>query len=424
MRVKAKMTTSQFSAPRWALAAVIAGAALGACDQRTARSGAGPAAGTRDAAPVPVGLVPVRIGPALRTVDVTGTLLGEEEATIASKLSGRIESIALDIGDAAPSGTVLARIESRDYELGLAEAEAALAASLARLGLSEVPDPTFDRETLPAVRRARAEAANAQARFERARQLFEQTPPLISEQDFADIRTTFDVARENAEAELMHAAALLADARSQETAVSIARQRLADTVLRSPADDQRGPIAYRVAARLVNTGEYVTPGTPMFRLVASDTLKFRGDVPERFAGQVSEGQRARVWVESRDEPAVGTVTRVSPRIDAASRTFVVEIGLDNRDGRLRAGAFGRGQIELRQDEGVMFVPQSAVVTFAGVRRVFTVEDGKAREHRVQLGVRDGDDVEISPRLKASHVVGTGAANLAEGMAVTVTSQPE
>ncbi|MBX3405206.1 MAG: efflux RND transporter periplasmic adaptor subunit [Phycisphaeraceae bacterium] len=416
------MTTSQFSAPRWALAAVIAGAALGACDQRADRSGASPAASTRDPAPVPVGLVPVRIGPALRTVDVTGTLLGEEEATIASKLSGRIESIALDIGDAASSGTVLARIEARDYELSLAEAEAALAASLARLGLSEVPDPTFDRETLPAVRRARAEAANARARFDRARQLFEQTPPLISEQDFADIRTTFDVARENAEAELMHAAALLADVRSQETAVSIARQRLTDAAVRSPVDELRGPIAYRVAARLVNTGEYVTPGTPMFRLVASDTLKFRADVPERFAGQMSEGRRARVWVESRDEPTVGSVTRVSPRIDAASRTFVVEIGLDNRDGRLRAGAFGRGQIELRQDEGVMFVPVSAVVTFAGVRRVFTVEDGKAREHRVQLGARDGDFVEISPRLKAGHVVGPGAANLAEGMAVAVREE--
>lgn len=419
------MTTTQSSALCWVLAAATFGSLAGGCDHSAPAPRAGPAgAGAPKAAAVPVGLVPVRIGPALRTVDVTGTLLGEEEATIASKLSGRIESVALDIGDAAPSGAVLARIEKRDYELSLAEAEAALAASLARLGLSEVPDPTFDRETLPAVRRARAEAANAQARFERARQLFEQTPPLISEQDFADIRTTFDVARENAEAELMQAGALLADARSQETAVSIARQRLTDTVLRSPADDQRGPIAYRVAARLVNTGEYVTPGTPMFRLVASDTLKFRADVPERFAGQVSEGRRASVWVESSVEPTVGAVTRVSPRIDAASRTFVVEIGLDNRDGRLRAGAFGRGQIELRQDEGVMFVPQSAVVTFAGVRRVFTVEDGKAREHRVQLGVRDGDDVEISPRLKASHVVGTGAANLAEGMAVTVTSQPE
>ncbi len=399
---------------------------LAACSDQPA-DGAGarkageprPAQDTRPASPVLLG--PVTAGSVWRTVEVTGTLFGEEEAVIASKLSGRIEAIEADIGDAVPSGTVLARIEPRDYALTLAEAEAALQSSLARLGLAELPGPGFDPESLPAVRRARAEAANAAARLERARQLFEQSPPLLSEQDFADIRTANDVARENAEVEMLAARALLAEARAQETAVAVARQRVADTqvVAPLPSDSDAPPVAYEVAARMVSLGEYVTPGQAMFRLVASENILFRADVPERFAGQVQPGQTVRVQVEAYNEPASGEITRVSPRVDPASRSFMIEVRIDNRDRRLRSGAFARGEVRLREENGVTFVPASALVTFAGVTRVFSVADGKAKEHRVRTGVRLEDRIEIVGGLPVTEVVVSGAPTLADGVPVNV-----
>jgi RND family efflux transporter MFP subunit len=334
-----------------------------------------------------------------------------------------VESIDADVGDRAPSGTVLARIEARDYELGLAEAEAAKASSLARLGLKELPGPGFDLESLPTVRRARAEAANAAARLDRAKQLFEQTPPLISEQDFADIRTANDVARETAETELLTAQALIAESRAHETAVAMARQKLADTTIAAPAAAQgAAPVAYEVAGRTVSLGEYVTPGQAMFRLVAMDRIDFRANVAERFAGQVQRGQQVRVWVEAYAEPFSGEVTRVSPQIDRDSRSFLIEVRIDNRDGRLKAGAFARGEVRLREEQGVTFVPASAIVTFAGVTRVFSVADGKAKEHRVRTGIRVDDQVEIIGGLPVSGVVISGAAGLAEGVPVVIGSK--
>ena len=381
----------------------------------------------REAVAVSVGAV--RSGAVWRTVDVTGTLFGEEEATIASKLSGRVEAVAADVGDRTPSGTVLARIEARDYELGLAEAEAALASSLARLGLTAIPGPGFDSESLPAVRRARAEAANAAAKLERARQLFEQTPPLISEQDYADIRTANDVARETAETELLTARAMLAEVRAQESAVAMSRQRLADTAIIAPTlpATSASPVAatsvaYEVAGRMVSLGEYVTAGQAMFRLVAMERIDFRAEVAERFAGQVTPGQQVRVWVEAYPDPTVGEVARVSPSIDAASRTFLIEVRIDNRDGRLKPGAFARGEVRLREEQGVTFVPADAVVTFAGVTRVFSVENGRAKEHRVRAGVRIGEELEIVGGLPVSEVVITGAAGLAEGVPVAVRAK--
>lgn len=155
----------------------------------------------------------------------------------------------------------------------------------------------------------------------------------------------------------------------------------------------------------------------MFRLVATQRIDFRARVAERFAGQVQTGQQVRVWVESYAEPFPGDVRRVSPQIDSDSRTFAIEVAIDNRDGRLKPGAFARGEARIREDSGVVFVPAGAVVTFAGVNRVFSVADGKAKEHRVRTGLRLGDEIEIVGELPVPEVVLAGAANLAEGVPV-------
>lgn len=397
-------------------AAVAAFILVTGCDDAAARRP--PADQSTEA--IDVSLGPVRIGTTWRTVSVTGTLFGEEEATIASKLSGRVEAVLADVGDLAPSGSVLARIETRDYELALLEAQAALASSLARLGISELPKADFDPETLPAVRRARAEAANAAAKLERAQQLYKEDPPVISEQEFNDVSTSHAVAIEEAESARLAAYALLADTRVQAVAVDIARKRVSDTTVAAPIHpDEARKVRYEVAQRFVSLGEYVNPGQAMFRLVAAEQILFRAEVPERYTGQVVPGQEVRVSIESDPTPFRGVVGRVSPRIQVASRTFTVEIRIDNADRLLKPGAFARGEIRLSEDDGVTFVPAEAVVTFAGVSRLFSVDEGKAKEHRVKVGVRVGDEVEIVGGLPVDQVIRTGAVGLANGTAVRV-----
>jgi RND family efflux transporter MFP subunit len=159
----------------------------------------------------------------------------------------------------------------------------------------------------------------------------------------------------------------------------------------------------------------------MFRLVATERIIFRARVAERFAGQVRPGQQVHVWVEAYGEPFVGGLSRVAPQIDQESRTFAIEVIIDNPQGRLKPGAFARGEVRLREESGIDFVPASAVVTFAGVTRVFSVADGKAKEHRVRTGIRIGEEVEIIGGLAVSDVVAAGAAGLAEGVAVRIES---
>jgi RND family efflux transporter MFP subunit len=116
----------------------------------------------------------------------------------------------------------------------------------------------------------------------------------------------------------------------------------------------------------------------------------------------------------------GTVARINPSVDLASRTFEVEVTVPNSGGKLQPGAFARGSILTHVEENVVFVPKDAVVTFAGVSKVFTIADGKAVDHTVQLGVTQGDFIEISKGLKpGGEVIVTNTSKLAASAPVTV-----
>lgn len=397
-----------------------------------------PAAESKTRAPadrptVDVVLAPVTYQDLPESVEVSGTLFAQEDTVVSAKQAGRVVAVVSDVGDAVPSGAKLAQIDQVDFELELRERMAEKSAALAQIGLEELPAGNFDAATLPAVVRAKAEAGNAQAKFERAQRLFQQTPPLIAEQDFADIQTAWDVAKNQVRIEQLSAEAALAEARAKATAVLTAEQRLADTAVNAPlavSSPDQPELRYFVAERLVSVGEYVAVGQPMFRLVASDILKYRVNVPERFAPSVRVGQEARVHLtdpllhEGEDRDAVtGRVARVSPVVDVQTRTFSVEVAIDNANGSFKPGTFAEGVIIVGSRSHATLIPTSAVLTFAGVHRVYTVKDSKAVEHLVKLGDVHGDLVEVLDGLPADRVIAGGLAALSEGTPVRTSDKP-
>jgi RND family efflux transporter MFP subunit len=172
---------------------------------------------------------------------------------------------------------------------------------------------------------------------------------------------------------------------------------------------------------MVSVGEYVREGTALFRLIDDSPVKLRATVPERYAANVKLDQPVRVRIEAYRDEFEGRITRINPQIDPANRTFQIEVLVPNEQRLLKPGAFAQASVQTRQDENVVFVPRNAVVTFAGVDKVFTVDDqGKAVEHQVQLGPARGELVEVAKGLTGNEaVVIEGASRLATGVAVTV-----
>ena len=406
---------------------VLLACAVAGCKKESARADV---SGERKQDAVPVTVAPAVVASVQRSVDVTGTLFGDEEATVSAKVPGRIEQVLRDVGDRAASGEPLAQIDRTDYELAVAQKQMAAQASLAKLGLTENPGDDFDLNKVPTVERARLQSANAEAKLNRAQKLFEQKPPLISEQDFADLKTAFDVARSNYDVELLTARSLLADARAARSDLQLESQRLRDTTVRAPeaistTQSLTKPATeqYAVATRLVSIGEYVREGTALFRLVADNPVKYRAQVPEKFLSQVKAGQPVRLQVAAYPDAWFdGAVSRISPQVDRTTRTFEVEMLIPNRDGKLHPGSFATGQILTRTQANVTLVPIASLVTFAGVTKVFTVEDNKAVERKIETGQRVGDNVEVVSGLSgAAPVVIDGRNRLATGTPVTVTA---
>src|SRR5690606_19015966 len=95
-----------------------------------------------------------------------------------------------------------------------------------------------------------------------------------------------------------------------------------------------------------------------------------------------------------DKPFSGIVRRINPSVSQSTRTFEVEVLIPNADGLLKPGGFAKAAIAIRVDPTGVTVPVDAVVTFAGITKIFLMKDGKAREVRVTTGVQQTDWVEI------------------------------
>jgi membrane fusion protein, multidrug efflux system len=174
----------------------------------------------------------------------------------------------------------------------------------------------------------------------------------------------------------------------------------------------------------VALGELVKAGTPVYTIVVSDPLKLRGDVPERYAGEVKPEMDVTVSLDALGLEATGKISRVGPSVSSTSRTFRVEALVPNPDGKLKPGLFARARVVIGNDETVLAIPETAVSALAGVTKVFVLEDGMAKERKVDVLRKRGSDALVAGELKAGEqVIITGIARLFEGAEVKLDGAP-
>jgi len=358
----------------------------------------------------------VRVAPATeasvaRTVVATGTLAADEQMVLGAKVVGRLSEISVDLGSPVRKGQAVARIDPTDYRHRLDQAIAALQQARARLGMTpDGADDRVDPAETAVVRQAKAVLDEARLNRVRTDQLWKQE--LVARSQVDSAVAAYEVAEgryQDAIEEVHNRRAVLAQRRSE---VDLARQQLADTVLASPIDGA-------VAQRQASVGEYLAAGAPVVTLVRLHPLRLRFSVPERESTSVRVGQPVRITIEGDRTVYPGTVARLSPAITEQNRTLLIEAEAPNRSGALRPGAFAKAEVLVQEDDRVVTVPATAVVTFAGVEKVFVVREGKSAELRVTTGRRLGDRVEILAGVKAGEPVVVQPGNLTGGLPVAV-----
>ncbi len=343
-----------------------------------------------------------------RTISATGSLAAQEESTLSAKVPGRLERLEVDIGSVLRQGDLVAQIEPRDYELGLQEAAAALAQARTALGLPLAGDnDQIELDRVTAVRQAEAVLEEASKNRERVNRL--SASGIASQSEVDTVEAAYTVAAMRRELALEEARGRMATVAQRRAEFDLARKRLADASVRAPFDGA-------VQARPATIGEYVAVGAPIVRLVKNDPLRLRLEVPERECILVRTGQVVRLLVEGDTNLYTGLITRLSPALDEQTRTLRVE-GDVPRQGSLRPGLFARARITVTEAEQALTVPGDAILTFAGLEKVITVEEGRAVEKTVSTGRRGPDWVEVVSGLRAGEIVVLSPGSLRTGQRV-------
>jgi len=349
--------------------------------------------------------------PMERALSVIGALAAIDQATLSVKVSGRLQSLPVDLGSRVRQGELVAQIEPVDYELRLRSADALLAQARARLGLPLVgTDDTVKPDETSTVRQAKAAVQESFKQRDRIKALAQRGISPQSELEVAE--AAYEIAfNRHLEAleDIRQRQGVLQQRRAD---VEIARQQLADTKIIAPFDGM-------VQERRASPGEFLNLAAPVVTLVKVDPLRLRVEVPERSAAGVRPGQKVRLAVEGDTNHYTGVIARLSPAITELSRMLVVEADIANRDGALRPGTFARADIVLAEADPATTIPQEALVTFAGIEKIFLVKDGKAQEKNVAVGRRAGAFIEILGGTKPGDLVVLNPGSLQNGQPVTL-----
>jgi RND family efflux transporter MFP subunit len=368
-------------------------AALAACGKSGTQT-----ATTKPSGPAPVNVIvaPARSVELQRSVDIKGSLVGLETATISNRVAGRITKVLVDRGDRVKPSQTLLEIEPDRYKMSVDESQAALQGVLARLGIKEVPSEDFDVNQTAPVKKARSDYDLTKEKMDRSASL--NASKTINDFEWLAIVSAFKSAESTLENSRDEARALLAQARQVQAQIALRKKDHADSVILAPDGNTPEGVkiaSYAVADRKVSPGEYLREGTALFTLLADDVLKLQAHVPERYMADIKNGAVVTFHVEAYPgEDFVGKVSTIDPMVDPASRTFMIEALVDNAkyEHRLRPGSFVPGEVLTKKEANRIMVPLDAVTSFVGVMKVYkvdaTAKPPKARVVEITTGQQE------------------------------------
>ena len=300
-----------------------------------------------------------------------GSIEAFQSVQVYPEVSGIIETVEFEEGARVEKGQLLFTIDDAKIRAELDARQAAL------------------EET-------RANLENARLVFHRRQRLYEQK--LGTEEARDEARTRYQ--------------ALSAQVKRIQAEIGNIRETLKDTKIRAPFDGFAG-------AHHVDAGQLVDTETQLTGVVQVDRLKIRFTVPERHMGQVRVGQQIRISAPAYpEEKFAGTIYFIDPQIDPGTRSLKIQAQAGNPENQLRPGGFASVEIISGTREGVLTIPEEALIPTRSGYMVFVIENGRAKGREVKIGLRRPGIVEITSGLQEGEtIVRAGHISLYEGAQV-------
>lgn len=311
------------------------------------------------AAPEQAGYItaPVQLEDIHETIGGMGVVHARQEADLSAEISGRVAAVHYDIGERVRAGDVIVELESEGRLIALEKKRAQLEKALAQLKKSR-----RDKD--------------------KANRLFKDGILSDTEHDSADL----DAAVSNADVQLARAE------------LRAAEKEYRDTKITAPYDGT-------IALCPVETGHYVTPGQSLLTLVDLSAVKVLLNVSERDIPKITPACPVSISIDSLPgETFPGTLQTIARMAEDSSRSFPVEVLVDNADGRILPGMIARVNIRAAQPVKMLTVPRAAVASVHGDTTVRVMLDGTPVMRVVDLGIILEDRVVIRAGLEQGQQV--------------------
>ena len=313
-------------------------------------------------APVPVSVAAVETGTVSSYIRSTANLVSDNEVKVLSESEGRIARLLVDEGAWVSKGQTLATLDGGDTGIDLAK------------------------------RKVKAE--NSRLVYERGERMLSEG--LISQETFEKLRMENEMSR-------------------QEVAES--EYRIGKTAIRAP-------FSGRITSRLVEQGQHVRPAEEMFVLADFDPLVAYIHLPEKEVLGLRTGRESRITLKA-DESVVfnGRIRQISPVVDPATGTVKVTVeAVAPLPEAVRPGGFVTIDILRESRPGSVLLPRQAVLRELQSAHVFVAKNGIAERRAVQLGMEEGERIQVLSGVAAGErVIIAGQGSLKQGSPVEILS---
>ncbi len=336
-----------------------------------------------NAGPPPVSTLRLAAGASSGMLTLPGSVQAFDQTPIYARTNGYVKARYVDIGDHVHKGQLLAVIEDPQTDQQLRQAQAAVVQLKAAM--------------------AQAQANERLADVTNQRWVKLQQEGVVSKQD-AD--TQF--ANYGAQAAAVNAAT--ANVAAGEANVHSLQEQQSFERVTAPFDGV-------ILARNVDTGSLISSGsansvTQMFAIGQAGKVRVFTNVPQADAAAMSTGQKATVAI--RELPGsnyTGTVNRTSDAIDPGTRTLLVEVDLENKDGRILPGMYATVQFSIADATPPVMLPANALIMrSAGPQAAVLDSNNVAHFHNLVLGRDTGTSVEVISGLQPGDVVVASAGD--------------
>jgi len=366
------------------------------------------AAGDDAKVATPVEVATAKLETIHRTVSAEAVLYPVVQANIVPKISAPVRRFYAQRGDHVNAGQLLAVLENRD--LNAATRESKQLYEQADAGFQNIKSATLPED----LTKAKSDVTSARQTLEAAKKIYASREALVKEGALAQkvlddakvslvqAQSAYDIAQQHLTS--LQTVGQASQLRSSQAQLDAAEAHYQSAAAQSSYAEVRSPIQGLVADRPLNIGEMASSGGALFTVVDISRIVARANISVAQAAFIRNGQSATITGPGGD--LEGKVSVVSPAVDTNTTTVQVWVEAVNTGERLKPGSTVKISISVGAVKDAVTVPISAILSSdeGGDKVMLAGADSLAHEQKVEVGVRDGDTVQIVSGVKAGDKV--------------------